>query len=73
MAARMVGRGRQRFGQLRFSRRERRGAISHEEEYALDLVHARRSDERVDVVGIGIEGTIEKAARLRYIVRGKTL
>ena len=34
---------------------------------------ARRSDERVDIVGIGDERAIEKAARLRNIVRGPTL
>ena len=33
----------------------------------------RRSDERVDIVGIGGERAIEKAARLRNIVRGRTL
>ena len=36
-------------------------------------VRARRSDERVDIVGIGGERAIEKAARLRDIVRGRTL
>jgi DHA1 family bicyclomycin/chloramphenicol resistance-like MFS transporter len=67
----MTRRRRQGFGQLRFGRRERRRTISHEEEYALHLVHARRSDERVDIVGISGERTLEKAARLRHIVRGK--
>ena len=37
---------------------------------ALDHVRARRSNERVDIVGIGGERAIEKAARLRNIVRG---
>ena len=73
MGARMVRGRRQGLGQLRFGRRERCRGISHKEECALDLVRARRSDERVDVVGIGVEGTIEKAARPRHIVRGKTL
>ena len=36
-------------------------------------VRARRSNERVDIVGIGGERAIEKAARLRDIVRGQTL
>ena len=36
-------------------------------------VRARRSNERVDIVGIGGERAIEKAARLRNIVRGQTL
>ena len=40
---------------------------------ALDHVRARRSNERVDIVGIGGERAIEKAARLRDIVRGQTL
>ena len=41
--------------------------------YALDRLRARRSNERVDIVGIGGERAIEKAARLRHIVRGQTL
>ena len=36
-------------------------------------IHARRSDERVDIVGIGGERAIEKAARLRNIVGGQAL
>ena len=36
-------------------------------------VRARRSNERVDIVGIGGQRAIEKAARLRHIVRGQTL
>ena len=40
---------------------------------ALDRVRARRSNERVDIAGIGGERAIEKAARLRHIVRGYTL
>ena len=38
-----------------------------------DRVRARRSNERVDIVGIGGERAIEKAARLRDVVRGPTL
>ena len=38
--------------------------------YAVDHVRARRSNERVDIVGIDGERAIEKAARLRDIVRG---
>ncbi len=38
----------------------------------VDSVRARRSNERVDIVGIGGERAIEKAARLRDIVRGQT-
>ena len=37
---------------------------------ARDRVRARRSNERVDIVGIGGKRAIEKAARLRHIVRG---
>ena len=40
---------------------------------ALEHVRARRSNERVDIVGIGGERALEKAARLRNIVRGPTL
>ena len=40
---------------------------------AREHVRARRSNERVDIVGIGGERAIEKAARLRDIVRGPTL
>ena len=47
--------------------------IGHKELRALDRVRARRSNERVDIVGIGGERAIEKAARLRHIFRGPTL
>ena len=73
MATRMVWDRRQGFGQLRFGRREGRHGIGHKEKCALDHVRARRSNERVDIVGIGGERAIEKAARLRDIVRGQTL
>ena len=39
----------------------------------VDASARRRSNERVDIVGIGGERAIEKAARLRHIVRGQTL
>ena len=45
--------------------------IGHKENCAFDHVRARRSNERVDIVGIGGERAIEKAARLRNIVRGR--
>ena len=56
--------------QLRFGRREGRRRISHKKKCAFDYVRARRSNERVDIVGIGGERAIEKAARPRQIVRG---
>ena len=69
--ARMVRDRRQGFGQLRFGRSEGRHGIGHKGQCALGRVRARRSDERVDIVGIGGERAIEKAARLRDIVRGR--
>ena len=44
--------------------------IGHEGIRARESVRARRSNERVDIAGIGGERAIEKAARLRDIVRG---
>src|SRR5271166_2915525 len=73
MAARMVRDRRQGFGQLSLGRRERRHAIVRKEICALDYVRCRRSNERVDIVGIGNARAIAKAARLRQIVRGPTL
>ena len=70
MAARMVRDRRQGFGQLRFGRREGRHGIGHKGNCALDHVRARRSNERVDIVGIGGERAIEKAARLRNDCQG---
>src|ERR1700677_538244 len=72
MRARMLRDRGQGLGQFRFGRRERRRAISHEEECALELVRASRSNERVDIVGVGGERTIEKAARVRNNVGGPT-
>src|ERR1700722_9717419 len=72
MAARMVWDRGQDFGQLRFGRGEGRAGIGHKEKYARTYVSGRRSNERVDIVGIGGERAIEKAARLRHIVRGHT-
>ena len=63
---------RQGFGQLRFGGNEGRHGIGHKGKCALVQIRARRSDERVDIVGIGGERAIEKAARLRHIVRGPT-
>ncbi len=70
MAARMVRDRRQGFGQLRFGRREGRHGIGHKGICALDRVRARRSNERVDIVGIGGERAIEKASRLRQDCQG---
>ncbi len=63
----------QGFGQFRFRRRKGSHGIAHNDIYALDNVGARRSNERVDIVRIDGERAIEKAARLRHIVRGPTL
>ena len=73
MAERMVRDRGQGFGQLRFGRREGRHGIGHKEICALAHVRARRSNESVDIVGIGGERAIEKAVRLSDIVRGYTL
>ena len=73
MCARMVWDRRQGFGQLCFSCNPGRHRVSHKEMCALDRVRDRRSNERVDIVGVGGEGAIEKAARLHDIVRGPAL
>jgi hypothetical protein len=73
MRSRVVqGRG-QSLGQLRFGCREGRHGIGRKEIYARQRVRSRRSNERLDIVGIGGERAIEKAARLRHIVRDQTL
>ena len=63
MAKRVVRRRRQGFGQLRLGRREGRSGIGHKRKCAREHVRACRSNERVDIVGIGGQGAIEKAAR----------
>ena len=69
----MVRDRRQGFGQFRFGRREGRHGIGHKG-IAPSTTSARADpNERVDIVGIGGERAIEKAARLRHIVRGQTL
>jgi hypothetical protein len=73
MGARAVWNRRQGFAQLCFGRREGRHGIGHKEICALAHVPARQSNERVDIVGIGGERAIEKAARLRNIVGGRAL
>ena len=70
MGGRVVRDQRQGFGQFRFGRREGGDGIGHKGHSALDDVHARRSHERVDIVGVGQQRPIEKAARLHQIVRG---
>ena len=72
MAKRVARDREQGFGQLRFGGRQGRRRIGHKEKCALVHVRARRSDERLDIVGIGGERAIEKAAPLRHIVRGPT-
>ena len=73
MTARMVRDQGQGLGQFRFSRSEGRCGIGYKQKCALDRLRARRSDERVDIVGIDGQRAIEKAVRLRDIVRGPTL
>src|SRR5271165_790034 len=73
MCARMVWNRRQGFGQFRFGRFERRLGTAYKQKCALDRIRASRSNERVDILGIGGERAIEKAARLHHIVGGKTL
>src|SRR4029077_2129729 len=73
MAKRMVGDRGQGFGQLRFGRSEGRRGIGYKGICALDRVRDRRSNERVNIVGIGGQRAFVKAARLRRIVRGGSL
>jgi hypothetical protein len=73
MAMRMVGDRGQGFGQLCFGRGEGRQGIDHKGICSLEHVRACRSNERVNIVGIGGERAIEKASRLRDIVGGRTL
>ena len=73
MARRMVRDRGQGFSQFRFGRSEGRHRIGQIGKCALDEVRPRRSNERVDMVGIGGERAIEKAARLRDMVRGRAL
>ena len=60
-------------GQLCFGRSVCRCGISHKGIRALDRLRGRRSNERIDIVGIGAESAIEKAARVCQIVGGQTL
>src|ERR1700722_8364085 len=73
MAARMVWDRRHGFGQLRLSRSECLNTICRKEKFAFDYVRACRSDERVNIAGIGGERAVEKAASLRDIIGGYTL
>jgi hypothetical protein len=67
---RMVSDQRQRFGQFRPGRRHSDGHVFDEEMRALDHVCARRSGERVDIVGV----SGERATRLvRLGVREEAL
>ena len=70
MRARVVWDRRQGFGH--FASAAVKAAIGSvtNEVCAVDHVRARRSNKRVDIVGIGGERAIEKAARLRHIVGG---
>jgi hypothetical protein len=72
MAKRVVRDRRQGLGQFCFGRRVSRQGIAYKQKCALPHVRARQSNERVDILGIGGERAIEKAARLRHIARGWT-
>src|SRR5271165_4618860 len=73
MCARMIWNRGQGFGQLRVGRFERRPGTACKQKCGVDHVRTRRSNERVNISGIGGERTIKKASRLRNVVRGKTL
>ena len=73
MALRMVGDRGEGYGQFRFGRRQGRHRIGHKQKSGRARLRARRLDERVDIVGIGQQRAVEKAARLGDIVRGQTL
>ena len=64
MASRMVRNQRQGFGQFHFGRYESPAGSVTKEICALDLIRARRSNQRVDIVGVGQQRAIEKTARL---------
>ena len=70
MAAGVVRERRQSFRQLRFGGGEGRRRVGDKRISAVGDVGRRRSNERVDIVGIGGERAIEKLARLRNMVRG---
>ena len=72
MATRMVWDQGQGSGQLRFGRWEGRDRIRHERVCTFDRVRERRTNERVDIVGISGQRPIEEAARLREMVRDHT-
>ncbi len=73
MATRVVRDRGQSFDQFRLGRSQGRRGVGHKDEVALDYVRSRRSNERLDIVGIGGKRAIEKAARSSDTVRGHTL
>src|SRR5271157_2164257 len=64
VATRMIWDQRQGLRQLRFGCEEGRRGIAYKQKSAGDRVRPSRSNERLDVVGIGGERAVEKAARL---------
>ena len=70
MRTRMVRNRRQSFGQFPFGRRQGRDGIFNEEKYSLDQIRACRSNERIDIAGVGGERAIIEASRPRDIVGG---
>jgi hypothetical protein len=73
VCTRMVWNRRRGFGQLCLGRREGRRGIAHRQICAVGHVRPRRSNERLDIVGIGRERPIEKAARLGKTIGGEAL
>src|ERR1700722_16487948 len=72
MATRMVWDRRHDLDQLILSGFKCRNTIGRKEKFAFDYVRACRSDERVNIIRIGGERSVEKAASLRNIVGGYT-
>src|ERR1700722_4138992 len=73
MNLRMVRDQGQGLVELGFGSFERRHGVGHKVKLALAHVHAPRSIERVDVIGVGGQRAFEKASSLRYSVTSQTL
>jgi hypothetical protein len=72
MAVWVVRGQRQRCGQFRFGCREGSKGIGRERHFSFNRVSCRRSNERIDIAGVGRYRAIEKFARLRQVVRDGT-
>src|SRR5579871_2426323 len=73
MAARMVRRQRQGLAQFCFGRGKGGRRVDHKGICSFPQVCDRRFEQRVDIVGVGRKGAIEKAARSRNMVWGRAL